>query len=366
MSVLFSPLTLRGVTFRNRVFVSPMCQYSSRDGMPTDWHLVHLGSRAVGGAALVMVEATAVSPEGRISPADSGLWSAEHARAFRPITAFIKERGAVPGIQLAHAGRKASTGVPWAGGGPLGASEGGWLPLAPSAVAFAEGYSVPREMTAADLEAVRGQFVAAARLAADAGFAVIELHMAHGYLLHEFLSPLANRRSDRYGGERESRMRFPLEVARDVRAASPAELPLFVRVSATDWVEGGWGLADTVELARRFKEVGVDLVDCSSGGTAAHARIPFGPGYQTPFAATVRREAGIATGAVGMITRPEQAEQIVATGQADVVFMAREMLRDPYWPLHAAQALGAEAPWPDQYLRARPGFVQPSPAPGKR
>ncbi len=365
MSVLFSPLTVRGVTFRNRVFVSPMCQYSSRDGMPTDWHLVHLGSRAVGGAALVMVEATAVSPEGRISPADSGLWSAAHARAFRQIAAFISERGSLPGVQLAHAGRKASTRVPWVGGGPLPAGEGGWLPLAPSAAAFADGYPVPREMTAADLEAVRGQFVAAARLAAEAGFAVIELHMAHGYLLHEFLSPLANRRSDRYGGERDNRMRFPLEVARDVRAAWPAELPMLVRVSATDWVEGGWSLADTVELARRLREIGVDLVDCSSGGVVASARIPFGPGYQTPFAATVRREAGVATGAVGMITRPEQAEQIVATGQADAVLLAREMLRDPYWPLHAAQALGAEAPWPDQYLRARPGYVQPRPAPGK-
>ncbi len=365
MSVLFSPLSLRGVTFRNRVFVSPMCQYSSHDGLPTDWHLVHLGSRAVGGAALVMVEATAVCPEGRISPSDSGLWSAEHASAFRRITSFVRERGAVPGIQLAHAGRKASTGIPWAGGGPVEPEEGGWRALAPSAVAFGDGYPAPREMSADDIEAVRAQFVAAARLAAEAGFEVVELHMAHGYLLHEFLSPLANRRTDRYGGSLENRMRLPLEAARDVRSVWPEHLPLFVRVSATDWVDGGWGLSDTIELARRFKEVSVDFLDCSSGGMVPGARVAVGPGYQTPFAATLRREAGIVTGAVGMITRPEQAEQIVATGQADAVLLAREMLRDPYWPLHAAHALGAEAPWPDQYLRAKPGPFQPHPAPVK-
>ncbi len=366
MSVLFSPLSLRGVSFRNRVFVSPMCQYSSRDGLPTEWHLVHLGSRAVGGAALVMVEATAICPEGRISPADSGLWSAEHAEAFRRITSFVKQHGAVPGVQLAHAGRKASTGIPWLGGGPVKPEEGGWEPVAPSAVPFSDGYPVPREMTVADIEAVRGRFVAAARLAAEAGFEVIELHSAHGYLLHEVLSPFTNHRTDRYGGNLENRMRLPVEVARDVRAAWPERLPLFVRISATDWVDGGWGLADTVEVARRFKGVGVDLLDCSSGGAVPNARVPAGPGYQTPFSAAVRRETGIATGAVGLITRPEQAEQIVATGQADAVFLAREMLRDPYWPLLAAHALGDEAPWPDQYLRAKPGYVQRGPSPGKR
>lgn len=365
MSVLFSPLKLREVTFRNRVFVSPMCQYSSRDGLPTEWHLVHLGSRAVGGAGLVMVEATAVNPEGRISPTDSGLWSDEHAQAFRRIAAFVREHGAVAGIQLAHAGRKASTALPWQGEGPVAPGDGGWQPVAPSPLAFAESYPVPREMTLADLEALRGDFATAARRAAEAGFEVMELHMAHGYLFHEFLSPLTNRRTDGYGGSAEGRMRLPLEVARDVRAVWPQRLPLFVRVSATDWVEGGWDLSGTVELARRLKETGVDLIDCSSGGIVPGVRVPVGPGYQTPFAAAVRREAGIATGAVGMITQPAQAEQIVATGQADAVLLAREMLRDPYWPLHAAHTLGAEVPWPVQYLRAKPGQLPARPGSGK-
>jgi 2,4-dienoyl-CoA reductase-like NADH-dependent reductase (Old Yellow Enzyme family) len=354
MSVLFSPLKLREVTFRNRVFVSPMCQYSSRDGLPTDWHLVHLGSRAVGGAGLVMVEATAVSPEGRISPDDSGIWSDGHAQAFRRITSFIREQGSVPGVQLAHAGRKASTSSPWRGEGAVTPEHGGWQPLAPGPIRFADGYPRPRGMTPADLEAVRGQFAAAARRAAEAGFEVVEIHMAHGYLLHEFLSPLANPRTDEYGGPLENRMRFPLEVVRAVRGAWPDRLPLFVRISATDWAEGGWDLAGSLELARRLKGIGVDLVDCSSGGLVPKAPVPVGPGYQTPFAAAVRREIGIATGAVGMITEPAQAEQIVATGQADAVLLAREMLRDPYWPLRAARALGAEGPWPVQYLRARP------------
>jgi 2,4-dienoyl-CoA reductase-like NADH-dependent reductase (Old Yellow Enzyme family) len=355
MSVLFSALKLRGVTFRNRVFVSPMCQYSSNDGLPTDWHLVHLGSRAVGGAALVMVEATAVRPEGRISPFDSGLWSDEQAQAFRRITAFVKKQGAVPGVQLAHAGRKASTGRPWQGGGPVRIEEGGWQTVAPSPLAFAEGYPVPRELTVAEIEGIRGYFAAAARRAVEAGFEVVELHMAHGYLLHQFLSPLTNKRADGYGGSPENRMRLPLEVTREVRGAWPEHLPLFVRISATDWVEGGWNLEGSVELARGFKDAGVDLVDCSSGGIVPGARVPIGPGYQTPFAAAIRREVGIATGAVGMITQPVQAEQIVATGEADAVLLAREMLRDPYWPLRAAHILDAEAPWPVQYLRAKPG-----------
>jgi 2,4-dienoyl-CoA reductase-like NADH-dependent reductase (Old Yellow Enzyme family) len=354
MSVLFSQLKLRGVTFRNRVFVSPMCQYSSPDGAVTDWHLVHLGSRAVGGAGLVLTEATAVSPEGRISPADAGIWSDELAQRFAPITAFIRSQGAVAGVQLAHAGRKASTAVPWLGGGTLADAAGGWQPIAPSAVPFADGDAAPVAMTAAELAAVREQFTAAARRAATAGFQVVELHMAHGYLLHEFLSPLSNRRGDAYGGSLEHRMRFPLEVAAAVRAAWPEERPLFVRISATDWADGGWGPDDAVAFARKLKEAGVDLVDCSSGGLVPNAQVPVGPGYQTPFAARVRREAGVASGAVGMITEPAQAEQIVATGEADAVLLARALLRDPYWPLHAAHALGVEGAWPNQYLRARP------------
>lgn len=353
MSMLFTPLTLRELTFKNRIFVSPMCQYSSREGMPTDWHLVHLGSRAVGGAGLVMVEATAISPQGRISPDDSGIWSAEHARAFAPITRFIKEQGAVPGIQLAHAGRKASTDLPWKGGGPLDASHRGWQTIAPSPVPFAGNFPPPREATDQDLETILGQFAQAARRSLEAGFEVVEIHMAHGYLLHEFLSPLSNLRSDDFGGSLENRCRFPLRVAKAVREIWPEHLPVFVRVSASDWIEGGWDLEQTVELARRLKEIGVDLIDCSSGGLAPEAAPPFGPGFQTPFATEIRRQAGIATGAVGFITAPAQAEHIVATGLADAVFLAREMLRDPYWPIHAAKALRVEPAWPNQYERAK-------------
>jgi 2,4-dienoyl-CoA reductase-like NADH-dependent reductase (Old Yellow Enzyme family) len=353
MSRLFSLLQLRTVTFRNRIFVSPMCQYSSRDGYPSDWHLVHLGSRAVGGAGLVMVEATAVSPEGRISPDDSGIWSDAHAEAFAPIARFIREQGAVAGIQLAHAGRKASTDRPWQGGGPLGPDQRGWQPIAPSPLPFAHGYPVPREATATDLEAVRSQFEAAARRARAAGFQVIEVHLAHGYLLHEFLSPLSNLRKDEYGGGLENRMRFPLSITRSVRDIWPQDLPVFVRISATDWAEGGWDLEQSVELCRRLKEQGIDLIDCSSGGLVPDAVIPAGPGFQTPFAASIRKEAGIATGTVGFITDPAQAEQIVATGLADVVFLARAMLRNPYWPLDAAKALKVDIPWPVQYLRAK-------------
>jgi 2,4-dienoyl-CoA reductase-like NADH-dependent reductase (Old Yellow Enzyme family) len=352
VSELFSTFRLRGVEFRNRVFVSPMCQYSARDGMPDDWHLVHLGSRAVGGAGLVMAEATGVSPEGRISPGDTGIWSDEHARAFRPIASFIKAQGAVPAIQLAHAGRKASTDVPWRGGRPLREAEGGWETLAPSAVPFAEGHPAPREMSARDVEAVVGQFADAARRSLDAGFEVVEIHMAHGYLLHEFLSPLSNRRRDEYGGSFDARAHFPLRVAEAVRAVCPPSLPVFVRISATDWAEGGWDLPQSVEFSRRLKDVGVDLIDCSSGGLVPGVKIPVGPGYQTPFAAAIRREAGVATGAVGMITEAAQAERIVAGGDADVVLLARAMLRDPYWPLHAAKALGAHAAGPVQYGRA--------------
>jgi 2,4-dienoyl-CoA reductase-like NADH-dependent reductase (Old Yellow Enzyme family) len=353
MSALFTPLQLRDVSFRNRIFVSPMCQYSSRDGLPTDWHLVHLGSRAVGGAALVIVEATAVAPEGRISPHDSGLWSIEHARTFRRLTDFLREQGAVPGVQLAHAGRKASTARPWHGESPLPPDQGGWEPVAPSPLAFDEGYPVPRALAPADIDDLRNRFAAAAGWAVEAGFQVVEIHMAHGYLLHEFLSPLTNRRDDGYGGSFDNRVRLPLEIAAAVRAALPPALPLFVRVSATDWVDGGWDLPQTVELARQLRERGVDFVDCSSGGILPGVRIPAGPGYQVRFAATVRGEAGIATGAVGGITEPAQAERIVAEGEADAVLLARELLRNPYWPLHAARALGVDIPWPPPYLRAK-------------
>jgi 2,4-dienoyl-CoA reductase-like NADH-dependent reductase (Old Yellow Enzyme family) len=352
LSHLFSSFKLRDVEFRNRVFVSPMCQYSSRDGLPDEWHLVHLGSRAVGGAGLVMVEATGVSPEGRISPGDTGIWSDEHARAFRPIASFIKAQGAVPGIQLAHAGRKASTDVPWRGGKPLEESEGGWQTLAPSALPFADGYPAPREMAVEDVEKVIEQFVDAARRSLDAGFEVIELHMAHGYLLHEFLSPLSNLRHDEYGGSLEGRAHFPLKVAEAVRNTWPASLPLFVRISATDWAEGGWDLQQSIQFSRWLKEIGVDLIDCSSGGLIPGVKIVVGPAYQTPFAAAIRQETGIATGAVGMITEAFQAEQIIAGGEADVVFLARAMLRDPYWALHAAKALGVDVAGPVQYGRA--------------
>jgi len=353
MSTLFSPFTLRAVTFRNRIFVSPMCQYSSRDGLPGDWHLVHLGSRAVGGAGLVMVEASAVSPEGRISPDDSGIWSDAHARAFAPIARFIREQGALAGIQLAHAGRKGSCSLPWLGGGPLGMDACGWQPLAPSAVPFDTGHPVPRVLTLIELDEIEAQFCAAAVRALAAGFQVIELHMAHGYLLHEFLSPLVNKRQDDYGGSLENRLRFPLRVARAVRGEWPEDLPLFVRISATDWLEGGWDIDQSIALARRLKEIGVDLIDCSSGFAVPNEPVPFGPGFQVPFAARVRAEAEIASGAVGYITEPAQAEQIVATGQADAVLLGRQMLRDPYWPLHAAKALHADIQWPNQYLRAK-------------
>lgn len=353
MSSLFTPLTLRELSIKNRIFVSPMCQYSSKEGMPNDWHLVHLGSRAVGGAGLVMVEATAVTPQGRISPDDSGIWSSEHAKGFAPITRFIKEQGAVPAIQLAHAGRKASTDLPWKGSAPLDGKHRGWQTIAPSALPFAAGHPVPREATAQDLEIILGQFTSAARRSLEAGFQVVEIHMAHGYLMHEFLSPLSNRREDDFGGSLENRCRFPLRVAKAVREIWPDHLPVFVRVSASDWMEGGWDLAQTMELAGGLKRIGIDLLDCSSGGLLPEGAPPFGPGFQTPFATAIRRELNLPTGAVGFITDPVQAEQIVATGLADAVFLAREMLRDPYWPLHAAKALGEEVDWPVQYERAK-------------
>ncbi|MFZ2491036.1 MAG: NADH:flavin oxidoreductase/NADH oxidase [Thermoanaerobaculia bacterium] len=353
MSHLFSPLTLRDVTFRNRVFVSPMCQYSCVDGVPNEWHLVHLGSRAVGGAGLVIVEASAVQPEGRISFWDSGIWSDAQADAFAPIVAFIHAQGAVAGIQLAHAGRKASTDKPWTGGKPILDGPHAWMPVAPSALPFGEGWPVPHELTAAEIDGVVESFVAAARRALHAGFRVVEIHAAHGYLLHQFLSPLTNARTDEYGGSLENRMRLTQRVTSAVRAVWPEDLPLFVRISASDWAEGGWDLEQSVELSRRLKGLGVDLIDCSSGGAVPFAKVELGPGYQVPFARAIRERAGIPTGAVGLITEAQQAEAILRDGSADAVLLARQFLRDPYWPLHAARELGADVEWPSQYLRAK-------------
>lgn len=352
---LFTPYPVRGVTLPNRIAVSPMCQYSCTDGLATDWHLVHLGSRAVGGAGLVIVEATAVEARGRISPQDLGIWSDRHAEPLGRIAAFMRAQGAVAGIQLAHAGRKASTYRPWSGSGAVPVAEGGWDDvIAPSALPFSADYPAPREMTDEDLEAVREAFAAAARRAHAAGFQYVEIHAAHGYLLHSFLSPLANRRADRYGGPLGNRMRYVLEVTETVRAAWPRDLPLAVRLSATDWMEGGWTVEESVVLARELRARGVDLIVASSGGTSPQQRIALGPGYQVPFAERIRREAEIATMAVGLITEPHQAEAILEGGQADVIALARQFLRDPYWPLHAAAALGADLVWPDQYARAKP------------
>jgi 2,4-dienoyl-CoA reductase-like NADH-dependent reductase (Old Yellow Enzyme family) len=352
---LFSPLSLREVTFRNRIAVSPMCEYSSEDGFANDWHLVHLGSRAVGGAGLVMTEANAVTPVGRISPGDLGLWKDEHIAPLARIARFVKSQGAVPGTQLAHAGRKASTDLPWRGGLPLSPEQGGWTPIeAPSAIPFSDTSQTPEALSAAAIGAIVKAFASAARRALEAGFEVVELHAAHGYLTTEFLSPLANQRTDQYGGSFENRTRFLREVVEAVRGVWPARLPLFVRISASDWAEGGWTLDDSVALAKMLQPLGVDLIDCSSGGTVPYAKIPVGAGYQVPFAQEVKRRAGIATGAVGMITAPMQADQIIRSGQADLVFLARELLRDPYWPLHAAAAVHQEVPWPHQYERAKP------------
>jgi 2,4-dienoyl-CoA reductase-like NADH-dependent reductase (Old Yellow Enzyme family) len=351
---LFEPFPIRGITLPNRVAVSPMCEYSSIDGMANDWHLVHLGSRAVGGAGLIFTEAAAVSPEGRISPQDLGIWSDAHVPPLARIVDFLHSQNSYSGIQLAHAGRKGSTKRPWDGPGKVPLDAGGWLPIAPSPLAFAPDYYTPREMTPDDIQRVTREFADAAKRALAAGFDVIELHAAHGYLLHEFLSPLSNHRADQYGGSYDNRVRFLLETVNAIRAVWPESQPLFVRISATDWTEGGWTLPDSVELARRLKPLGVDLVDCSSGGNVAHAKIPVGSGYQTPFAERIRCEAEMATGAVGMITGAEQADHILRTGQADLVLLAREMLRDPYWAVHAAQELGQVASWPVQYLRAAP------------
>ena len=348
---LFDTPTIGDVTLRNRIVVSPMCEYSAVDGMPDDWHLVHLGSRAVGGAGLVFTEATAVSPEGRISPGDTGIWNDAQRDAWTRIAGFIAAQGAMPGIQLAHAGRKGSTQVPWRGAKALAADERAWTPVAPSAIAFDDDYPMPRALDEAGIAKVVGDFRAAAQRAREAGFRVIEIHAAHGYLLHEFLSPLSNRRDDAYGGSLEHRARIVREVVAAVREAWPAPKPLFVRVSATDWAPGGWDIDETVELARMLKRDGVDVIDCSSGGTVPHPTIPLGPGYQVPFAARIRREAGIATAAVGLITDAKQAEDIVERGDADLIVMAREMLRDPYFARRAAKELGVDITPPVQYER---------------
>lgn len=353
MSRLFTPIQFRDMVVKNRIFVSPMCQYSADNGMANHWHLVHLGSLARGGAGLVMAEATAVVPEGRITPKCLGLWSDAHRDALSPIAAFIKEQGAVPAIQLAHAGRKASSDVPWNGGGFLPEKQGGWQTIAPSAIPVTPAHGMPVALTEKDMEKLKQDFLQAARRALEAGFEVIELHCAHGYLLHEFLSPLSNHRTDQYGGSLENRCRLILETAKLLREFWPQDKAIFVRISATDWVENGWDIAQSIQLAKWLKDIGIDLIDCSSGGLIPDAVIPFAPGYQTRFAQAIRKEAGIATGAVGMITDPAQAEHILTTGQADAVFLARVLLSDPHWPLHAAKALQADIAWPDQYARAK-------------
>lgn len=356
---LFDPLSLRDLTLRNRIAVSPMCEYSSVDGLANDWHFVHLGSRAVGGAGLVLTEAAAISPEGRISPDDLGIWSDAHIEPLARIVRFVRSQAARVGIQLAHAGRKASTPAPFKGRGRVELTDGGWLPLAPSAIAFAPDYHTPKAMTHDDIRRAIDDFAAAAERALTAGFEVVELHAAHGYLAHQFLSPLSNQRDDQYGGSFANRVRFMLQMVTAVRAVWPERLPLLVRISATDWAEGGWTLDESVELASLLKKEGVDLIDCSSGGLVPHAKITVSPGYQVPFAERIRRESGIPTGAVGMITTAAQANAIVRDGHADMVLLAREFLRDPYWPLHAAEVLGVPCEWPPQYLRAAPAGSRP-------
>jgi 2,4-dienoyl-CoA reductase-like NADH-dependent reductase (Old Yellow Enzyme family) len=352
MPHLFDRLALRGIALRNRIGMSPMCMYSARDGYPGAWHFAHLVSRAVGGAGLIMSEATSIEPAGRISPADAGLWEDGQIEAWRPIASAVREQGGVPGIQLAHAGRKASTAPPWDGRRPVTDAEGGWQPVAPSAIPFSQGHRMPRELDTEELPGLAERWGAAAVRAHRAGFDIVEIHMAHGYLLHEFLSPLTNRRTDAYGGTLDRRMRLPLEVASNVRAIWPQDLPVFVRISATDWVRGGWDAEQAVVFCRELKRIGVDLIDCSSGGAVAEQKVPFGPGYQIPFAERIRREAALPTAAVGMITEPAQAESILVDGRADLVLLGRELLRDPYWPLRAAADLGYPLDWPKQYAWA--------------
>lgn len=351
---LFDPLNIRDIRLPNRLVVSPMCQYSSRDGFANDWHLTHLGARAIGRAGLIFTEATAVTPEGRISPQDLGIWKDEHIDMLARIVRFLESQGSVPGIQLAHAGRKASTAAPWLGGNPVPAEQGGWKPIyAPSPIPFAPDWIVPEQMHVADISRIVKAFAAAATRALQAGFKVIELHGAHGYLLNEFLSPLTNHRDDDYGGSFENRTRILRAVIEAVRQVWPEKYPVFLRISATDWHEQGWTPEDSVALARMVKPLGVDLIDCSSGGVVGHVKIPVGPGYQVPFAKKIKAETGIMTGAVGMITEPKQADDIIRNGEADLVLMARQFLRDPFFALHAAKELGADLDWPVQYGRAK-------------
>jgi 2,4-dienoyl-CoA reductase-like NADH-dependent reductase (Old Yellow Enzyme family) len=353
MSKLFSPLTIKSITFKNRLVVSPMCQYSADDGFANDWHLVHLGSRAVGGAGLIIQEATAVSPEGRISPGDLGLWKDEHIVELKKIALFIHQQGSMYGVQLAHAGRKASHALPWKGGKLLSKEEGGWQNVAPSSIPYAEGTISPHELTQSEINQVMEDFTRATIRAIKVGYDVVEIHAAHGYLFHEFLSPLTNHRSDQYGGSFENRSRFLLQVVDRVKEVWPQDKPLFVRISASDWVEGGWSIDESVKLSILLKEKGVDLVDCSSGGLVTHQKITVGPGYQVPFAERIKKEANILTGAVGLINNADQAEEILTSGKADLILMAREFLRDPYFPLHAAKKSGDPIIWPVQYERAK-------------
>jgi 2,4-dienoyl-CoA reductase-like NADH-dependent reductase (Old Yellow Enzyme family) len=354
MAKLFAPLKIRGIELKNRIVVSPMCEYSSVDGFANDWHLVHLGSRAVGGAGLIITEATAVSPEGRITPDDLGLWKDEHIDKLKQIVTFIESQGSIAGVQLAHAGRKASTTSPWKGGKALPTDDAqAWQTVAPSAIPFHEGEPSPLALDKAGIEKVINDFAAATKRSISVGFKVIEIHAAHGYLLNEFLSPLSNKRDDEYGGSFENRIRILIEVTESIRKVWPEDLPLFVRISATDWTEGGWTGEDSVRLAEVLKTKGVDLIDCSTGGNVPHAKINVGPGYQVPYAEAIKKQTGILTGSVGMITTAEQAEEIVASGKADVIILARQLLRDPYFALHAAKALDVDVTWPVQYERAK-------------
>lgn len=354
MSILLSPLTIKNVTLRNRIVVSPMCQYSAEDGFANDWHLVNLGSRAVGGAALTIHEATSVSPEGRISPGDLGIWSDEHIPFLKRMNEFIHQNGSIAGIQLAHAGRKASFDVPWRDSKQITEKDGGWKTVAPSAIPHTEGNEAPVALTSEGIEKIKSDFIAATKRALAAGYQVIEIHAAHGYLFHQFLSPLSNQRTDEYGGSFENRIRFLLETVAAVQQEWPAENPLFVRISATDWAEGGWSPEESVKLSAILKDNGVDLIDCSSGGNISYQKIPLSQGYQVPFSEAIKKETGVLTGAVGLITEAKQAEEILQEGKADLIILARELLRDPYFPLHAAYELDDEIKWPEQYERAKP------------